>query len=226
MPKIFLLLLSLLLPLCESGLAAPAISPAEFAALAPKDSYSKTSVEELEQLKQKATTPIEQGVADLLILAHCLELGSPHPIEEVRTRLQAVADKHPGTWIAISAKTGLLETYSSMSHTNARLAILNGLLHDPGLRELENPSDPYLAEFMKRRDGPEIAKSPQDFIRSRLLYEYTTGYDLVSAQEIAEQITEPHWQEFATSHLTQLRRVPPDVRAKRREAFLKSQQAD
>lgn len=126
---------------CARNEPVATISPAEFIALAPTDNFSRASVDALEKLKQKASTPIEKGVADLMILAQYMMPGSPYSVEEFRQKLQAVADEHPGTWIAIQAKTGLVESYSSSENTKERQRILRSMLEDEGLDQIANPSD-------------------------------------------------------------------------------------
>jgi len=221
----YLALASLLLVGCTKKEPIASIAPAEFIAHAPRGNFSTASIDALEQLKEKATTPIEKGVADLLILAQYQSPDSPHTVEVYREKLKAVIDEHPGTWIAIQAKTGLVESYSAFDNTKERQTLLESMLEDPGLAQIANPTDPYVVEFLKRGEGVQVAKSPRDFVLSRLVYEHTSGYDLEGAEKLAAQITQPHWKGFADVHLEQLRKVPPDVRAKRREAFLKGQKS-
>lgn len=221
----YLMLACLLLVGCAKKEPVASIPPSEFIAHAPRGNFSTASIAALEELKEKAATPIEKGVADLLILAQYQSPDSPHKVEVYREKLKAVADAHPGTWIAIQAKTGLVESYSPFDNTKERQALLESMLDDPGLAQIANPTDPYVVEFMKRGESVEIAKSPRDFVLSRLVYEHTSGYDLEGAEEIAAQITQPYWKKFADVHVEQLRKVPPDVVAKRREAFLKGQKS-
>jgi hypothetical protein len=222
---IYLIIISIGLLGCKpkSDKSIVKLDPRVIISYLPSESFSAQTLEKLQEIKNNATDAIEIGAVELVMVAQYAAPGSPIGNEELRAKLQKLASAYPNTWIAIQAKFGLVETYINHENLNQRLATLESILGDSGLDQLSKPSDPYLDAFMTGGEGPEIIKSPLDFVRSRLLYEYTSSYDITQAEKIAAQISQPYWKKFADLHLSELKKLPADVIAKRRASFLKTQ---
>jgi len=96
-------------------------------------------------------------------------------------------------------------------------------LGDPGLSQMGNTSDPYQKPFLVGKEAPRISANPRDFALYMLAHTYAHGCDLPGAEKSAAQMKTDYWKSLITIHLDQMRKLPPDVLAKRREAVLKGQ---
>jgi len=74
-------------------------------------------------------------------------------------------------------------------------------------------------------DALHISANPRDYALYLLAYTYTSGYDLLGAEKTVDQLKTDYWKSQTANHLDQLRKVPTDVLAKRREAFMKGQKS-
>ena len=189
----------------------------------PSGQFSPNAIAELEKIIAKSTNAKEKAVANLIILAHYASPGSNISPVELRSKFQTLAEEHAGTWIAVQCKIGIVETYDPSEHYQKRIETLNSILNDRGLKELANPTDPYLQSYLQEGDGIEVAKAPSDFILSILTYNYVAGFDISSAIKTAEKIQSPHWKAQSEKHIKQLATTSPDVLTKRREHFIRNQ---
>jgi hypothetical protein len=201
------------------------VPPAALTAGIPTGEFNAKKVADLEQIKTTSADPTERAIAEMLIISQQSMMGGTLKPEEIRARIEALIAANPGTWISASSRIGLIETYNPTTQYQRRLDVLNGLLDDPGLSEMGNASDPYQKPFLGGNESQHISANPRDYALYLLAYTHTSGYDLAGAEATVAKIKSDYWKDRSANHLGQLRQLPPEVLAKRREAFMKGQKS-
>lgn len=197
-------------------------SPELLSRVSPKGKYDPQAVSELEELRDRLSDPRKQAVAELLIAGQHSLPGSPMSLTTVRERLATVSRKHAGTWVSAAAKLARAITYGSFDSHQDQIQAWLDALHDPGLAEFSEGNDPLLQSLLAG-EAKENSKKIEDIIRYKLVYTYTIGFDLRSAEEMAAAIQSEDWRNRANQHLERLRGLDADELKRRRERFLETQ---
>lgn len=181
--------------------------------------FDSDLVEKLEELRQEFSDPKERAVVDLLIVSQNNLPRAQMAPEEVRRRLEEIADAYPGTWMSAAARVGIAVNFGSFDPYEERVNAWLDALDDPGLPEFRDGNDPLLRPLVQS-NASENAKDIEDIILNQLVYHYTTGFDLESAKDARDRIQSEGWRDRASSHVERPRELDPDDLAERRRWFL------